>query len=316
MHLRKKNKRIPLPDILITLAALELMAFFYYGIAALWLGAVCVGISLVSDLMILRFRRKDFTVKDLYCISDGLIIALMLPAGIDWKIPAAACVFASIVKNIFGGRENMIFSPPGTAYIFMAASWATKLLAYPEPYTKLGIFGNPENLTESLSRQFNDSGKISATNYELLMGSFAGPMGAVSLLIIAVSAAVLIARKGISVPAFCGVIGGTAALGAIFPYMGTSLESVRGIFATNMTLFAAVYIVSDKRIAPQKWYLGLIYGILAAAVSYGLLMLTGKENSIISASVILTPAGPAMGKLSEKISLRGENAKGADEIEQ
>lgn len=316
MLAKKKSRGTALPDIMITLAALELMAFFYYGIRAVWLGMVCITASLVSEFILLRARRAEFTAKDLYCVSDGLIIALMIPASIDWKIPAAACVFAVIVKHIFGGRENMIFSPSAVGYVFMLSSWSRELLSYPEPYTKLGIFEKAAELTDSASRNFIETGKLPESNYELLMGSFAGPMGAVSILIIAVSAAVLIARKGMSAPAFCAFVGTIAVLAAVFPYMGTPYESVRGMLVTNMTLFAAVYIISDKRIVPKKWYYALIYGIIVSAVTYGLFMVTGKENIIVSVSVLLTPAALAFRKLSDKKPLAAENGKGADNNEQ
>lgn len=316
MLAKKKSRGMALLDIMITLAALELMAFFYYGIRAVWLGMICIAVSMVSEFILLRSRRAEFTAKDLYCVSDGLIIALMLPASIDWKIPAAACVFAAVAKHIFGGRENMIFSPSAVAYVFIISSWSKELLSYPEPYTKLGIFERAAELTDSASLNFIETGKLAESNYELLMGSFAGPMGAVSILIISVSAAVLIARKGISASAFCGTVGGLVILSAAFPYMGNPLESVRGMLVTNMTLFAAVYIISDKRIAPKKWYYAAIYGIIVSAVTYGLFMVTGKENIIISVSILLTPAALAFRNLSDKKSLSAENAKGADDNEQ
>lgn len=314
--LNKSENRIKsFSDIMITLAALELMAFFYYGIRAVWLGVFCMAVSLAAEFAVVKLRRKKFAAEDFFCLTDGLIIALMLPASINLKIAAAACLFGIIIgKNIFGGRENMIFSPAAAAYVFVSVSWGRELLSYPKPYTKLGFFGKPDELVSSFTSTFNQSGKIEESLYEVLMGSFAGPMGTVCVLIIAVAAAVLLARRGISVFAFAGIMAASLVPALIFPYMGDINASAAGVFMTNMTLFAAVYIGSDKRIVPEKWYLALVYGIVLGAVSYGLLVQTGKENMIVPAAVMLAPLALWLRKLSDRFSI--ETTKGADADEQ
>lgn len=129
---KARKERLIWIDITITLLALELMAYFYYGIRSLALGGVCVVVSLLTEMISLRLMHKSFTADDLMCTSDALIISLMMPAVMDYKIAAIACVFAvTAAKNIFGGRKNMIFSPAAAAYVFMLASGGKKLLLYP-----------------------------------------------------------------------------------------------------------------------------------------------------------------------------------------
>lgn len=299
---KKRKERHVWIDIIITLLALELMAYFYYGVKALMLGAVCVAVSLAADLITLRLLHRKFTADDLTCTSDGLITALMMPAAISLQIPAIACVFAvTAAKNIFGGRHNMIFSPAAAAYLFVLTSWKNQLLSCPQPYDKMGIFEKAESVSYSASYIFNNTGKFSASDYEILLGSFAGPMGAVSILLLLVSAAVLIFRKDISIGAFAGTIFGTAFMAYVCPVISDRIASVKYVLVTNMILFAAIYIISDLRIAPQKNYYAFFYGLFIAVSAYIVMLTTGKENVIVIMSVLFTPLALAFRSLEKKI---------------
>ncbi len=278
-------------DIMLTLLALELMSYFYYGVRALVLGGMCIGISFVTELISLRLMKRHFTADDLTCTSDALLIALMLPASFEYLPAAVACVFAvSVAKNIFGGRHNMLFSPAAAAYTFLITSWGREMLLYPAPHDKIGILGTADELVTSASHYYNLSGKMNCTDFELIMGNISGPQGAVNVLLVAVAAAVLLLRGSISSGAFTGVISGTCLLAYVTPSAYSVSESVRYSLVNNMVLFAAVYIVSDKRIAPRKNIYAFFYGLFIGVVSYIIVLTTARENAIIMVSVLFTPA--------------------------
>lgn len=289
-------------DISITLLALTLMAYFYYGARILVMSGICIAVSFAAEFIALRMRRKKFTADDLTCTSDALITALMMPAVIEYKIPAIACLFAAIAaKNVFGGRVNMIFSPAAAAYIFILTSWKTELLSYPDPYDKAGIFESAGELVHSASYTFNTTGAMKASNFEILLGNFSGPVGAVSILLLMVAAVILLFRRDISAGAFAGTVLGTLLMAYFCPVAGTRLESVKYVFVTNMILFAAIYIISDKRIAPSRNYYAFFYGMLIAVCSYIIMLTTGQENVIVIMSVLFTPVSLAMKNLQKKI---------------
>jgi len=302
MYNKLKSERSRWIDVMLTLVTLELMAYFYYGVRAFWIGAVCVMVSLITEFTVLRLRRRNFTADDLSCTSDALIIALMMPASINALIPAIACIFAVIAaKHVFGGRSNMIFSPAAAAYVFALTSWSKDLNLYPKPYDKAGIFEDFSDLVSSASHRFNLSGTMDSSDLEILLGSFAGPMGSVSILILMVSAAILIFRRDISVGAFLGTIFGTVFTAYLCPITDSRFDCVKFILVTNMTLFAAIYIISDKRITPEKNYYAFFYGLFIAVFSYVITITTGRENVIVIVSVLFTPAALALKKLENKI---------------
>ncbi|MBQ8297264.1 MAG: RnfABCDGE type electron transport complex subunit D [Ruminococcus sp.] len=299
---KQKKERLIWIDVTITLLALEIMAYFYYGIRALAVGVLCIAVSLAAELISLRLRSRKFTADDLSCTSDALITALMMPASIELGIPAAACVFAvTAAKNVFGGRRNMIFSPAAAAYLFILTSWEKELLLYPKVYDKIGILDTASELVSSASYTFNTTGTMEAADFELLLGSFPGPMGAVSILLLLVAAVVLIFRKDISAGAFAGTMFGTIFMAYLCPAAENPLDSVKYVLAANMTLFAAIYIISDRRIAPGKNYYAFFYGLFIAITSYIVTLTTGKENVIVIMSVLFTPLSLMLKSLENKI---------------
>ena len=289
-------------DIMITLLTLELMEYFYYGTRAVVLGTVCVGASLAAELISLKLMCRRFTADDLTCVSDALIIALMLPAAFDYKIAAAAGVFAVVAaKNVFGGRLNMIFSPAAAAYVFMYTSWKNQLLMFTEPHVHTGVFEKAGSLVSSASHAFNISGKMDLSDFEILMGNMSGAPGAVSILLLAVAAAVLLFRRSISAGAFIGTISATVLLAAIVPAAVSRADSVKYTLVTNMVLFAAVYIIADRRIAPKRDYFAFFYGFFIASFSYILTLTTAKENSIVLVSLVFTPVALGFRNLEKRI---------------
>ena len=146
---KARKERLIWLDIMMTLMALALMSYFYYGVRSAVLCGICVAVSLVAEIVSLRLMGRHFKADDLTCTSDALILALMLPACMDYSIAVIASVFAVVVaKNVFGGRKNMIFSPAAAAYVFALTSWGSKLLMFPEPHNKLGVFEKPDTLAD------------------------------------------------------------------------------------------------------------------------------------------------------------------------
>lgn len=311
----RKERHIWL-DIMITLLTLELMSYFYYGIRSVVLACVCTVTALLAEVISLRVMKRKFTADDLTCTSDALILALMFPAVMKYKIALIAVLFAIIVaKNAFGGRLNMIFSPAAAAYIFVLTSWERDLLQYTAPHVKTGVFETPEVLVNSASHTFDLTGTMDHNDFEILLGNFSGPSGAVSILLLAVAAVVLMFRRSISIGAFIGTILGTGFFAVVTPVVSSRSDSLKYSLVTNMVLFAAVYIVSDVRIAPKRNYYAFFYGLFIGVISYVLVLTGAKENAIVIVSVLFTPIALGFKNLEKKIDIAVQEHKDSNENE-
>lgn len=302
MRNKIKSQRFIWIDIMLTLAALSLMQYFYYGVRAVVLSGICIAVSTVAELISLRLMKRKFTADDLTCVSDAMILSLMLPAAIDYKIAGIACVFAVVIaKNLFGGRKNMIFSPAAAAYVFLLTSWKKDVLMFTAPHVHTGVFDKASELVSSASHNFNTTGKMNATDFEILMGNISGAAGAVSILLLLVAALILLLRRDISSGAFFGTITGTVFLAAVAPMSVTIGDSIKYTLASNMILFAAIYIISDRRIAPKHNYYAFFYGFFIAVFSYIFVLTTAKENSVMIISVLFTPVALGLKNLEKRI---------------
>ncbi|EWM53844.1 RnfABCDGE type electron transport complex subunit D [Ruminococcus flavefaciens] len=297
-----RKERLVWLDIMITLVTLELMSYFYYGIRSLVLAGICIAFGFAADLLSLRLMGRKFTADDLTCTSDALMLSLMFPAVIDFKIAGIAVVFATVVaKNLFGGRRNMIFQPAAAAYVFVLTSWGRQLLQFTEPHVKTGVFEKPDVLVNSASHSFNMTGVFKHTDFEILLGNFSGAPGTVSILLLSVAAVVLMFRKSISAGAFLGTIFGTGFFALLTPMVSQRGASLKYSLVTNMVLFAAIYIVSDLRIAPKRNYYAFFYGLFIGVFSYVLVLTGAKENAIVIVSVLFTPVALGFKNLEKKI---------------
>ena len=68
-----------------------------------------------------------------------------------------------------------------------------------------------------------------------------------------------------------------------------------------MVLFAAVYIIADRRIAPKRDYFAFFYGFFIASFSYIITLTTAKENSIVLVSLVFTPVALGFRNLEKRI---------------
>ncbi len=286
-----RRERFVSLDIMITLSALETMAFFYYGSHALAVGLMCMTASLAVEIVSLRLVNRKFTADNLSCVADGLVTALMFSAVMDYRLAVVGTIFGAVIKNVFGGRENMIFSASAVSYVFLLTSWKNRLLQFPQPHTLTGVLDDIKisDLTVSASHEFNSTGKFDFSDFEILLGNFSGPCGAVSILLLIISAVILILRRDISAGAFTGFIGGTVLMACVYPVCGSVSDSVKYTLCTNMVLFSAVYIISDRRISPENNISALIYGFFISVFSYTLTSVNAQENAVVTVSLLLTP---------------------------
>ncbi|MBP3759977.1 MAG: RnfABCDGE type electron transport complex subunit D [Ruminococcus sp.] len=314
----KKNKSHEWLELIITLFGLSVVSSFYYGERFIFLCGVCIGVSFLTEIISIRLMHRKLTSDCLYSIADAMMISLMLPAVFSVKSAAVACIFAVVVKNIFGGKPNMIFSPAAAAYVFMLTSWKDDLLKYPDVNTKYAVGEKVKELFNSASHSFNMEGKTNISDSDLMLGNFIGASGTVIIFLLAVSAVVLILRHGISAGAFLGTVIGTVIMAFIIPATDDIIESAKYSLCMNMTLFSAIYIISDRRTAPRRNFYAFFYGLFTAVVSYVIIATTAQENAIVIVSVLAAPAALGIRNLENKIKIadKADETREAETVEQ
>ena len=106
------------------LVLVSLVAFYVFGVSALLLVLVSVVSAVLTEAGIQRLSKQELTVHDGDALLIGLLIALLMPPGVQLWIPIVGAFFAvALVKHAFGGLGSTLFNPAIAAWVFMNMSW-------------------------------------------------------------------------------------------------------------------------------------------------------------------------------------------------
>lgn len=267
-------------DVVLTLCAVFVLPIYSYGPRVLIMLAIAVLTALVVDFctqIIFKHRhgkRAHFAV-DITSIITAMICTLLLSAATPyWVIVVTVAVALLIGKYPFGGRGHNIFNPAAVGLCFSGLCWPGYVFQYPEPFTKLGL-GNYAGveLKASLIGQLESGGHPALSPMDVLLGRFAGPVGATAVLILMAATLYLLVRRTIMLGTpvtFLAVIGICFLL---FPRITTSVQAAIGYeMISGVLLFGSVFLANDSSTTPKsrggRIYFGIILGLLTILFQY------------------------------------------------
>lgn len=277
------------------------MAAYYYGPRVWIVGAVAALTCFVLNFFCVYLRRLPFQFSNLDAVSTGLTLALLMPASVSYDILIISCFAAIIIgKQLFGGRQNLLFPPAAVGYLFAVVSWEEEVLRFPEIYTKLALTPSVDvPLKESLSAVYNTIGLTNTDASVLWLGLCRGGMGTTAGFLLAVCGLILFIRRRISIPATGGALVLLCLNYLLLPIGGTPLASLQNGMLTNSVLFCLIYLIGDRRLAP-KGFAGFLFGALIAAAGLYFTLIAKVEYGFVIASVLASPIGVALRRDGEQ----------------
>lgn len=294
---RQKSEHTVILETIMVSLVLVFMSVFYYGLRALAVVIISVISCMLADIICKKINKKQIKLSDLSSIHSGIILALMMPASVPYKVIIFAGVFSMIVgKHIFGGKNNNIFVPCAVGYLFSAFSFKDYVLMYPKPGDSLSVFSDvTTNLFQSLTKTLDIASSPSCSNVDIYLGNIIGPMGTSHFFVLLIIALVLILRKDISCSVFLSSLATIVTFSLISPVMGDSLyTSVLYELSTGMVLFGLIFISCDYYTTPKKVSLRIIYGFIIGILTVVIKRFGSVENSIIFATLLANPIKVAL----------------------
>ena len=250
---------------LVFMAALLIPAAFMQGPRVLLTAALSTGLCMLTDLVCCRIRKLPYDVKDTAVPFWGLAAALLMPSG----IPLALVVFSSVIcialgKHIFGGSDNIVFSPPAIAAAFLIICYPSDMLYYARAGEQFPVFGEFGGTLVHSTEYFLRLGNIpTATVSELLLGNIPGAVGTVNILVIAVCGVCLLIRRDNSICAVLSCLATAAALAFFFPRAEMSgWESVMYELSSGCLFFGTVFMAAEPYLVPKKLASRIMYGVV------------------------------------------------------
>ncbi|MDO4566460.1 MAG: RnfABCDGE type electron transport complex subunit D [Oscillospiraceae bacterium] len=293
----------PSRDYLIALAPLLAMAVYLYGWRVLLMAAASLLTALGCDLLTALFTGRKYDSSEISSYMFALIYTVMLPATASYHIVALGTAVAVLLgKQAFGGYGGYPFHPSAFGFAFTAVCFQDEVFKYPRPFSSinLGLSTGDTVLYDGISTTLRLGGVPEVDLTDLLIGSYAGPMGATFCLIIIACFVLLVMRRTISwQESFfflltCGVIA------ALLPRAQLGwLDSLAYEMCSGAVIFAAVFLVSTPSIVPKAPAAKAVYGIVMGLAVTLFRRIGYFEMGVCFAALLVNPLAPWLDRITQ-----------------
>jgi electron transport complex protein RnfD len=207
-------------------------------------------------------------------INTGLLIALLLPITTPIYVLVLAVVIGTYVgKIVFGGRGYYIFNPALVGVLFATVSFSSQM----------GFAEGVVTPLQGLKSVFTEGTMQTLNLGDLLIGNFAEiSIGSTSIIVLAILFVYLVSTKVIDLRLAGSFLVTVLVMSLGIGYIlwafdnGSAVGYVIVNFLTGLTLFGAVFLVSESVSTPTSRETKIIFGVVV-----GLLMMlfrTVSEN--------------------------------------
>ena len=255
------------------------MACFLYGLRPLLLCGAALLTGNLCDRLVSLLRRRVYRAGDFSNESFALIIALLMPATVDWYVVIMAVLAGVLIgKEVFGGYGSYPFNPAAVGYAVAAVSWPEQVFRYPQPYTNIPLWdatGVP--VSSTISDTLRSGGSLNIGAISLGLGEYAAPMGTGAALILLACGLFLWLQKDVRLGASVSFVVTCALIAFLFPRqvgvngvdIALRLQCVRDELLTGAMLFSAVFLINEPYTCAHHRMGRILYGVLVGGVSMG-----------------------------------------------
>ncbi|MEK7267075.1 MAG: RnfABCDGE type electron transport complex subunit D, partial [Nitrospirota bacterium] len=284
------------------------MGFYFFGLKALFITALCIISSVLSEYFFQKAVKKKLTVNDGSAFLTGLLLGMNLPSSL-WSfnpftihVPIIGSIIAVVItKQFFGGLGYNIFNPALIGRAFLLISFPKAMTIWTEPTaaflaldakttaTPLGIL--KEDGLAKLIEAFGDKINLYA---ELFNGHRAGSIGETSVLALLIGAGFLLYKRYITWHIPVSFLGTVAVLAWIFggksPETGKMLlfagDPVIHLLSGGLML-GAFFMATDYVTCPSVRKGQIIFGIGCGALTMLIRIKGGYPEGVMFAILLM-----------------------------
>lgn len=256
--------------VILALLPTVVASVYFFGIWVIYLLCVCIGISLLSEYLCQKIRRKKIMIHDGSAIITGMLLCLTLPPKFPLWAACIGCIVAIVIgKQIFGGLGYNIFNPALVGRAFLTASFPALMTPWtgpPDTITAATPLAEylPKFRIEPISCV---AMKAKGVYTDLFLGNVTGSIGETSALAIMVGGVFLIATRCIDWRIPFSYLGSVAIISSIFWVSAPSRypDPLFHLLAGGLMLgsfFMATDLVTSPLTHKGKWIFGVGAGII------------------------------------------------------
>ena len=291
------------------------MACFLYGLRPLLLCGAALLTGNLCDRLVSLLRRRVYRAGDFSNESFALIIALLMPATVDWYVVIMAVLAGVLIgKEVFGGYGSYPFNPAAVGYAVAAVSWPEQVFRYPQPYTNIPLWDATDvPVSSTISDTLRSGGILNLNSLAIALGEFAAPMGTGAALVILACGLVLWTQKDVHIGASasflitCGLIAfffprqvGLAD-STLFSSLLPRLQGVRDELHTGAMLFCAVFLLNEPYTCAHHRLGRILYGALVGAATMGFRYFGVYETGVCFALLAVNSVSALIDRTEERL---------------
>ena len=291
------------------------MACFLYGLRPLLLCGAALLTGNLCDRLVSLLRRRVYRAGDFSNESFALIIALLMPATVDWYVVIMAVLAGVLIgKEVFGGYGSYPFNPAAVGYAVAAVSWPEQVFRYPQPYTNIPLWDATDvPVSSTISDTLRSGGILNLNSLAVALGEFAAPMGTGAALVILACGLVLWTQKDVHIGASasflitCGLIAfffprqvGLAD-STLFSSLMPRLQGIRDELHTGAMLFCAVFLLNEPYTCAHHRLGRILYGALVGAATMGFRYFGVYETGVCFALLAVNSVSALIDRTEERL---------------
>jgi len=259
---------------IVNLTLLPAVAFsiYQFGLYVLAMYAVSIATSLATEYLLVRWRKRPFSLNDGSALVTAILLVMVLPPRFPLHgVILGAVVAIAIGKQIFGGIGYNIFNPALIGRAFLAAAYPVWITSWITP--RIGV--NGISVVDAVSTatplaQMKFDGALTAA-VDLFLGFIGGSIGETSALLLLIGSIYLIVKKYIKWRIPLSIFLTVAVLGGIFHLINPARfpNPLFHLFAGGL-MIGALYMATDMVTSPitKKGcvYFGVGIGLLVIVI--------------------------------------------------
>lgn len=256
IHSNQSVQRIML-DVVIALLPAAIAGVCFFGLRALLIIALCVGVCVASEFLFNLIVKKEQSVGDLSAIVTGLLLAMNLPSNVPlWQAAIGSAFAIVVVKCFFGGMGCNFANPAITARVFMLLAFGSMAIT-PSP---IGV-----DSVSSATPLTDMANGVSTNLLDLFLGRIPGAIGETCKLALLLGGIYLIIRNVISWHIPVAFIG-TVFLFSLFINNFDATVALTSILSGGLFI-GAIFMATDYVTSPATPAGKLLFGVLAGIIT-------------------------------------------------
>ncbi len=289
-------------DVIIALLPAAIASVIIFGLRALVVEAVCVGVCAASEFLFEKLCKRENTVCDLSAIVTGLLLAFNLPVTIPiWQAVIGSIAAIIVVKQLFGGIGQNFANPAITARIIMLVAFAGSMSNWSDPINWSSSVYQTDVITGAtpLSAAAKGQTEFMPDYLTLFLGHHGGCLGETCALAIILGGIYLLVRGIISWHTPVAFIATVALMSLICG------KDVLYQLLSGGLMLGAFFMATDYATTPSTKWGKIIFGVGCGLVTI-LIRFWGNLPEGVSYSILLMNIlTPYISKLTKQKPLTG-----------